>query len=248
MSISTRPSVFDRRPLAALSIGWFMVIVDSTIVNVALPSLGRDLPASVTGLRWVLDAYVVTFAGLLLSAGWLGDRLGSRAVFQAGLAVFGVASAGCALAPSLAVLIAARVAQGTGAAMLVPASLALVQATYRDRDTRARAVAIWAMVGATAGALGPLAGGVLTGAFGWRAMFWVNVPVAALGWWLVARFVAAQPPGVDAPPPGVAGSRPPLDVPGQVTGAVALLAVTAGVVEAGRAGWTAPDVVVLLGL
>src|SRR2546423_6660414 len=88
----------DRRPLAALSIGWFMVIVDSTIVNVALPSLGRDLGASVSGLQWVVDAYVVTFAGLMLSAGWLGDRLGSRAVFQAGLVVFGLASAGCALA------------------------------------------------------------------------------------------------------------------------------------------------------
>jgi DHA2 family methylenomycin A resistance protein-like MFS transporter len=229
---------FDRRPLAALSVGWFMVIVDSTIVNVALPSLGRDLHASVSGLQWVLDAYTVTFAGLLLSAGWLGDRLGSRAVFQWGLGVFGLASAGCALSPSLGVLVAARVVQGCSAAALVPASLALVQSTYHERDQRARAVAIWAMVGGVAGGLGPLAGGVLTGLFGWRAMFWVNVPTAALGLWLVARRV----PGTDRD--GV--PRPPLDVPGQLAGAVALLAATAGVVEAGRVGWAARHVWLLL--
>src|SRR5437764_12515955 len=105
-------AIFDRRPLAALSVGWFMVIIDSTIVNVALPSLGRELHASVSGLQWVLDGYTVTFAGLLLSAGWLGDRLGSRVVFQGGLVVVGLASVSCAVAPALAVLIAARVVQG----------------------------------------------------------------------------------------------------------------------------------------
>src|SRR5689334_11840311 len=126
LAAGTRPPRFDAKPLAALSVGWFMVIVDSTIVNVALPTIRGDLAGSISDLQWVVAAYTLTFAGLLLSAGWLGDRLGPRRVFLAGLIVFGGASAGCALAPSLVVLIGARVVQGTSAALLVPASLALV--------------------------------------------------------------------------------------------------------------------------
>jgi DHA2 family methylenomycin A resistance protein-like MFS transporter len=208
-----------------------MVIVDSTIINVALPGIGRDLSAPLSSLQWVVDAYVVTFAGLLLTAGWLGDRIGSRKAFLAGLALFGLASVGCALAPGLAVLIVARIVQGVGAAMVVPASLALVQATYTERDSRARAVTIWALVGGVAGGLGPLLGGVLTGAFNWRAMFWINIPFALAGLWLVRRYIAAE---TDA----ARENRPPLDIAGQFIGAVALLAITAAVVESGRLGWT----------
>jgi DHA2 family methylenomycin A resistance protein-like MFS transporter len=229
--VTDTSTTFDRRPLSALSVGWFMVIVDSTIINVALPGIGRDLHAPVNALQWVVDAYIVTFAGLLLSAGWLGDRIGARRAFLSGLALFGLASVGCALAPSLAVLVVARVVQGLGAAMVVPASLALVQATYESGDTRARAVTIWALVGGVAGGLGPLLGGVLTSAFGWRAMFWINIPVALGGLWLVRRFVHAETAEPSA-------DRPPLDVAGQLTGAVALLSVTAAVVESGHLGWT----------
>ncbi|WP_433060454.1 MFS transporter [Dactylosporangium sp. CS-033363] len=219
---------YDRRPLAALCLGWFMVIVDMMIVNVALPSLGRDLHASVSGLQWVVDGYTVAFAGLLLTGGWLGDRLGSRRVFLLGLAVFGAASVGCALAPALGPLLVARTVQGLAAALMVPASLALVQSTYPDFDQRARAVAGWALVGGVAGAVGPLAGGLLTSSLGWRAIFWVNVPVTVVALWLVRRFVgAAGPAGRNALP---------LDAVGQVCGAAALLALTAAVVEAGRTG------------
>jgi DHA2 family methylenomycin A resistance protein-like MFS transporter len=233
--VTDTSTTFDRRPLSALSVGWFMVIVDSTIINVALPGIGRDLHAPVTALQWVVDAYIVTFAGLLLSAGWLGDRIGARRAFLAGLGLFGLASVGCALAPSLSALVAARVVQGLGAAMVVPASLALVQATYESGDTRARAVTIWALVGGVAGGLGPLLGGVLTSAFGWRAMFWINIPVALGGLWLVRRFVHAS---ITQPTAEPSPDRPPLDVAGQLAGAVALLSVTAAVVESGHLGWT----------
>jgi DHA2 family methylenomycin A resistance protein-like MFS transporter len=207
--------------LFALSIGWFVVIVDSTIINVALPSIGRDLAVPVSALQWVVDAYIVTFAGLLLSAGWLGDRIGSRRALAGGLGLFGVASLGCALAPNVSVLIAARVVQGIGAALVVPASLALVQATYTERDARARAVTIWALFGGLAGGVGPLLGGVLTSASGWRAMFWINLPVTLAGVWLVRRYGLAA----------FTARRVPLDLFGQLAGAVALLSLTAAVVE-----------------
>jgi DHA2 family methylenomycin A resistance protein-like MFS transporter len=225
--------------LAALCLGWFVVIVDATIVSVALPTLARELPASITDLQWVVDGYLVTFAGLLLSGGMLADRFGARRVYGAGLVLFCAASAACALAPGLAVLIVARVVQGVGAALLVPACLALIQASYHDRDTRSWAIGIWATVGGVAGGSGPLLGGLLTGTFGWQALFWVNVPIGLVGLWLTRRYVSAggRPP---------AGSERGFDVFGQAAGGIALLGVTAGAVEAGRGGWTAPLPLVLL--
>jgi MFS transporter, DHA2 family, methylenomycin A resistance protein len=133
-------------PLLAISLGYFIVILDATIVNVAPPLIGRELGGGVSALQWVVDAYTVVFAGLLLSAGSLGDRLGARRVFDAGLAVFTVASGACALAPSVALLIAARAVQGLGAALLVPSSLALLRATYSDPSARARAVGAWGAI------------------------------------------------------------------------------------------------------
>jgi DHA2 family methylenomycin A resistance protein-like MFS transporter len=226
---------FERRPLIAVCFGWFMVIVDATIVNIALPRLGRELGASVSGLQWVVDGYTVVFAGLLLSAGWLGDRLGGKRVFQGGLGLFIAASAACGLAPSLGVLVGARVVQGLGAALLVPSSLALLQASYHDRSSRARAIGLWAMVGGFAAGSGPLFGGILTYTLGWRWIFFVNVPAGITGILLAARWVHA---GRQGTPCREAGGR--LDVPGQVTGMIALLSVTAGMVQAGRSGWTSP--------
>ncbi|KAB2370682.1 MFS transporter [Actinomadura montaniterrae] len=225
---------FAWRPLIAVSFGWFMVIVDATIVNVALPRLGREFGASVSGLQWVVDGYTVVFAGLLLSAGWLGDRFGGRRVFQAGLALFVLASAACGFATGLDALVGARVVQGVGAALLVPSSLALLQGSYGDRRSRARAIGVWAMVGGFASGAGPLLGGLLTAGLGWRWIFFVNVPVGAAGMLLTARWVRVGATGRT-------GGR--FDVPGQVSGAVALLSLTAAMVRAGRAGWGDPLVV-----
>jgi DHA2 family methylenomycin A resistance protein-like MFS transporter len=240
MSVQT-VSTRDRWTLATLCLGWFMVIVDATIVNVALPTLARELPASITDLQWVVDGYTVTFAGLLLSGGVLSDRFGARRVYAAGLVLFCVASAACALAPGLATLVTARVVQGVGAALLVPACLALIQAAYHDRDTRSWAIGIWGTVGGLAGGSGPLLGGLLTDVFGWRALFWVNVPLGVLTLLLTRRYVAAG-----GRPEPTAEGRGGLDLTGQAAGGLALLGLTAGAVEAGRAGWTAPLPLALL--
>src|SRR3954454_19560200 len=141
-------------PLIAICLGYFMVILDATVVNVALPSLGHDLGGGVSGLQWVVDGYTLVFAGLLLSAGSLGALLGGGRVFEGGLWLFTLPSAACGLAPSVPVLVAARLLQGLGAALLVPSSLALLRAAYSDAAERARAVGVWggvAGVGAASG-------------------------------------------------------------------------------------------------
>ncbi len=168
-----------------------MVILDATIVNVALPSIGRDLGGGVSGLQWVVDAYTVVFAGLLLPAGSLGDRLGARRVFDAGLALFTAASVACGLAPSVSVLIGARLLQGFGAALLVPSSLALLRGTYQEAGQRARAVGAWGAVAGVGAASGPILGGLLVGVVSWRAVFIVNMPVGILGLALTSRYLAA---------------------------------------------------------
>jgi MFS transporter, DHA2 family, methylenomycin A resistance protein len=220
---------FDVRPLAAVCFGWFMVIVDATIVNVALPQLGREFSASVSGLQWVVDAYTVVFAGLLLSAGWLGDRLGAKRLLQGGLALFAGASALCGFSADLPMLIAMRAVQGIGAALLVPASLSLLQSSYHDRRTRATAIGFWGMVGGFASGCGPVLGGVLTTTLGWRWIFFLNIPVAVVGLILGRRWVR------DVRPDDRAGR---FDTGGQLFGIAALTAVTFGMVEAGRSGWT----------
>jgi DHA2 family methylenomycin A resistance protein-like MFS transporter len=217
--------------MIAVCFGWFMVIVDATIVNVALPSLGRDFGTSVSGLQWVVDAYVVVFAGLLLSTGWLGDRIGGIRVLRIGLAVFALASVLCGLAPDLAALIAFRAVQGVGAALLVPASLSLIQANYDDRRARAHAIALWGMVGGVAGGCGPVLGGVLTSELGWRWIFFLSVPAAIAGLVLSKRWVHADTP---RDPAGH------FDAPGQLAGIAALVAITTAMVEGGRAGWRTP--------
>ncbi|HWE33093.1 MAG TPA: DHA2 family efflux MFS transporter permease subunit [Solirubrobacteraceae bacterium] len=223
-------------PLLAICLGYFMVIVDATIVNVALPSIGRELGAGVSSLQWVVDAYTVVFAGLLLSAGSLGDRVGARRVFGAGLLVFTVASAVCAAAPSVALLITARVAQGVGAAMLVPSSLALLRASYERPSERARAVGAWGAIAGVGAASGPVLGGLLVGLISWRAVFVVNVPVGALALLLSARHL-----------PVARGRRVRgFDPPGQALAIAALSLVTLGLIEGGDAGWGSPAALVPL--
>ena len=228
-------------PLLALCSGYFMVILDVTVVTVALPPIGRDFHTGgdLSGVQWVADGYTVVFAGVLLSAGSIGDRLGAKAAFQAGLLGFVLTSAGCGLAPSLPFLVAARLLQGLAAALVVPTSLALIHAGYPDRAGRARAIGVWGGIGGVAAASGPVLGGLLVAGLGWRAVFFVNVPVGVLGWALTARHVPAAPR-----PARPAGARPAgaarLDLRGQLLAVLSLSAVAYGVIEAGRSGWTAP--------
>ena len=214
----------------AICLGYFMVIMDATAVNLSLPRLGHELGAGLGVLQWVIDGYTLTFAALLLSAGSLGDRLGATDVFVAGLCVFAVASAACGLAPSAGALVAARFAQGIGAAVLVPASLALLRASFPDRGARARAIGIWGGIAGVAAASGPVIGGALTEAVSWRVVFFVNVPIAALALPLTLRYVVR--------PPGRGGRR--LDPIAQLTAIGGLGVFTFGLIEARTRGWDAP--------
>ncbi|MFI6741557.1 MFS transporter [Nonomuraea sp. NPDC050451] len=225
-------------PLVALCLGYFLVILDVTVVTVAIPVIGAKLPAGLTELQWVVDGYTLAFAGLLLFCGGLNDRLGGKPVFLAGLTVFTVASAWCGLATSAGALIGARLVQGAGAAAMVPASLALLRDAYPERGARARAFGVWGMVAGIAACAGPVLGGVLVSAIGWRAVFFVNIPFGLLGVLLTVRHVPCRT--------GRGAGRGGLDVPAQVAGALCLAGLTAALIEAGARGWTSP--VVLGGL
>src|SRR6185295_7676946 len=159
-------------------LGSGVVFLDGTVVNVALPALSRDLHASVRGLQWILDSYLVTLSALLLFGGNAGDRYGRRRMFVAGLAGFVAASVLCGLAPSVGVLIGARALQGVAGALLVPASLSIISAVF-DEDDRGKAIGAWSGLAAVSGAVGPLLGGWLIDAGSWRLIFFLNVPVAA---------------------------------------------------------------------
>jgi MFS transporter, DHA2 family, methylenomycin A resistance protein len=217
--------------LVVICVGYFLVILDAMVVNVALPSIGRELHGGVAGLQWVVDAYTLSFAGLLLAGGALAERLGGRLVFLAGLVTFMLASAACGLAPSLPFLIGARLVQGAGAALLVPSSLVLLQAAYPDRAERSRAFGIWGAVAGIGAASGPIVGGLLVTGWSWRGVFFINLPFAVAALALTRRAVPATQRRARA-----------LDLPGQLLAIAALALLTAALVEAGRLGWTAPDV------
>jgi len=157
--------------------GSAMAMLDSTVVNVALPSIGKDLGATVAGLQWVLTGYLLPLSALLLIGGSLGDRFGRRRIFVVGVVWFAASSLLCAVAPTLNVLIAARLLQGAGGALLVPGSLALIEATFAP-DDRGRAIGAWTGLGGVASAIGPLVGGWLVAAVSWRLIFVINLPVA----------------------------------------------------------------------
>lgn len=225
-----------RGVLAATVVGSGMAMLDGTIVNVALPKIGAEFGASVTGLQWVLDGYLLSLASLILVAGSLGDRYGRRRVFELGVVWFGLASVLCGVAPSTGVLVAARVLQGVGGALLAPGSLALLQATFAHGD-RARAIGAWSGLGGVAAAVGPLVGGLLVQAWSWRLAFLVNVPVAVLCVYLCRKYV---PESRDASMTG----QP--EVVGTVLCALGLAGVTGALVEGPARGMGDPFVLVAL--
>ncbi|MGH7918594.1 MAG: MFS transporter [Candidatus Dormibacteraceae bacterium] len=222
--------------LVAVCLGQFMIQLDLTIVNVALPSIGVDLSAPVSTLQWVVDGYNVALASLMLLGGRLGDRSGHKRVYLAGLALFAVGSGLCALAPASGWLIGARVLQGMGAAIELPATLAILSHTFVAGRERAQAVGLWTGAAGSSLVIGPVLGGALIAWFGWRAVFIVNLPVAVVIGLLVLGTVS------EAVEPDSGG----LDLAGQVLGTAALALSAAGVIEGGRQGFTAPLPVILL--
>ena len=218
----------QRRTLLATSISYVLVILDTSIVNVALENMSRDLGTDLTGLQWVVTAYVVVFASLVLSAGALGDMFGARKIYMIGLVLFTAASLISGCAPSLSVLIAGRILQGIGASLLVPSALSLIRHAYPDDTKRAKAIASWASAGGVAQVLGPLIGGLLLAVFDWRSIFFVNVPICLGGIWLTLR-IGRQTDDH--------GSRQ-LDLPGQLSAAFAMILLIATLIEGREFGWS----------
>src|SRR6202161_604391 len=227
-------SAAGRWVLAVAVLGDAMILLEATVVNVALPTIGRDLGASVAGLQWTLNAYVLTLAALVLAAGSLSDIYGRRRVFILGVVVFVAASALCAAAPTIGLLIAARFVQGVGGALLTPGSLAIIDAVFHP-DDRTKAIGAWAGLGAVSGAIGPLVGGYLTDAVSWRAIFLINIP---LGAFVVAAAILRVPETRD---PLRAGG---LDLPGAALAMLALAGVCCALIQA-SAGLT-PAVIAAL--
>ncbi|MBA2295297.1 MAG: MFS transporter [Actinobacteria bacterium] len=218
--------------LAAVAFGLFMIMLDNTVVNVALPAIQEDLGVGLSELEWIVSGYALTFAALMLVGGKLADAYGRRLLFVSGIAVFTLSSLACGLSTSGDMLIAARVAQGLGAALMSPATLSLIAATFPPRQ-RGTAIGIWAGVSALALAIGPLVGGLLTDHASWHWIFFVNVPVGLVG--IVASFLLIDE------------SRDPthtrLDLPGLLTSAVGLFALTYGLIEANTYGWGSTRIV-----
>lgn len=226
-----------RRVLLATSISYTIVLLDASIVNVALEQIGATLHSNVTGLQWVVNAYTLSFASLLLTGGTLGDRLGPKNVYLAGLALFALASALCGFAPNLLTLTLARALQGVGSAMLVPCSLALINRAFPDPADKASAVGVWMGCGGIAMASGPLLGGVLIHGFGWRSIFVVNVPIALIGVWLT-RSVKHE----------AHAQNRHFDVAGQIAAIVALGSLIAVLIEGASIGWRSPSIVLAAAL
>ena len=214
--------------LVAVSVGLFMIMLDNTIVNVALPTIQRSLDLKISELEWIVTGYALTFGALMLTGGKLADLLGRRLVFVAGLVIFTLSSLACGLAGGATVLIGARVVQGLGAALMNPATLSIITVTFPPRQ-RGTAIGVWAGVSALALAIGPLTGGLITEHVNWNWIFFINVPIGALG--VLAAFLLI-PESRDTS----AEQRP--DLPGLVTSALGLFALSYGLIEANTYGWT----------
>ncbi len=224
--------------IAATVLGSGMAALDATVVGIALPAIGRDFHAGVASLQWVIDAYTLTLAGLLLLGGTLGDSYGRRKVFAIGVVWFAVASLLCGVAPTAGVLIAARALQGVGGALLTPGSLAILQASFAA-DDRSAAIGAWSGLGGVATAIGPFLGGWLIGAVSWRLVFFINLPLAVLVLAISVRHV----PETKSP-----GPVPRLDVKGAVCISGALAGITYGLIQASSSGWASAPVLVPLGV
>ncbi len=220
--------------LAVASAGYFFVLLDVTIVNVALARIGSGLGGSRSELQWVVDSYALVLAAGMLGAGDLVDRAGSRRLFVVGLVLFGAAAALCAIAPDAAVLIGARAAQGVGAAAILPSSLAIVNQLFPDAEERPKAIGIWAGLGGSALVLGPIFGGLLVGPLGWRAIFWLNVPLVIAS---LIGGLATLPAGSTAK-----GTKP--DWMGQTLGTTALAALVFALIEGGEGGFASGSAIV----
>jgi EmrB/QacA subfamily drug resistance transporter len=213
--------------LAICCMSLLIVAMDNTIVNVALPSIRRDLHASLSGLQWTIDAYVIVIASLLLLSGSTADRLGRRRTFQVGLLVFVAGSLLCSLAPTLGWLIAARALQGVGGSMLNPVAMSIITNVFTEPRERARAIGAWGAVVGISLALGPIVGGALTDAVSWRAIFWINVPIG----WAAVDLTARYGPESRAP------RARRIDPVGQLLVIIALASLTYAIIEAPSAGW-----------
>jgi DHA2 family methylenomycin A resistance protein-like MFS transporter len=232
------PSTGDARPpsrsqaatLIAASLGFGVIQLDVTVVNVAITRIGDVFGGGVSELQWVISVYTLTFAALILTAGGLADRFGARRVFTIGFVTFVLASMGCGLAPSIGILIAARAIQGAGAALLGSSSLVLLNYTFHDPTEHTRAVARWAAGASAALSGGPVVGGVLIATLGWRSIFFINVPIGLLGLWLTRTYAQETP----------RSEHRALDIGGQVAAAVALAAFAAALIETGPLGFADP--------
>jgi len=218
--------------LGAMCFALFMAMLDNTVVNVALPRIQVHMGSGVSGLQWIIDAYTLVFASLMLTGGTLGDIFGRKRFFLLGLSVFTAGSLLCGLAPSLAVLIAGRAVQGLGAAALLPGTLSILTNTFHDPRERAQAIGIWAGISGLALALGPLVGGALVDRFGWQSVFFLNVPIGVIA--LVVALLAVRE------------SRHPegrrLDLSGQPLAILALGSLTYALIEANNYGWTSATI------
>ncbi|HUK44916.1 MAG TPA: MFS transporter [Gaiellaceae bacterium] len=223
--------------LGAVTFSLFMVMLDNTIVNVALPTIGRDLAVGVSQLEWVVNGYTLTFAVLMLTGGRLADLYGRRLVFEIGLALFTLSSLACGLSSNAETLIAARAFQGAGAALMMPATLSIISAAF-PHEERGTAIGIWAGVSGSALAIGPLLGGLLTEHVGWNWIFFVNVPVGTIAF-VASFFLISESHG--------AASDRNLDVPGLLTSGGGLLALTYALIEANTYGWGSTRILTLFG-
>jgi DHA2 family methylenomycin A resistance protein-like MFS transporter len=205
-------------------LGFFVVALDSQIVNVALPSIRRDLGGGLSGLQWMVTGYTLLFSTLILFAGTFSERIGAKQAYRVGMILFVIASAACGLVPDLGLLVVARFVQGAGAALMTPTSLALIREAYHDTRERARAIAYWAMGGSVAAAAGPILGGVLT-QVNWRLIFFVNLPVGIVALVVLLRVGPSPRRAV------------PFDWTGQVSAVIGLAALTYGIIEGGSGGF-----------
>jgi EmrB/QacA subfamily drug resistance transporter len=218
--------------LAAVSFGLFMIMLDNTVVNVALPTMEKDLHVTIASLEWVVIAYALTFASLLITGGKLADLYGRRRIFVLGLVVFTLSSLACGLAPSAGFLIGARAVQGVGAALMNPATLSIIVATFPPKQ-RGQAIGIWAGVSALALAIGPLGGGLIVENLNWNWIFFVNVPVGALAI-LVSQFAISESRDTSV--------EQSIDFPGLLTSAGFLFSLSYALVEGNRHGWTSAEI------